>query len=229
MFRKMTQNADAIMFENRTYESRLGELGKPLWHFYGPVDARRYGEARSELEKLETAESSVKLLWTGSPGTFEFVRPLLPVIDQIAAERPLELILIGVESAMFTFQHAQVTAYRWEEETEFSLVAKGTLGLFRLPEDDSALLRGAGKLFIYLAAGVIPVATNRGISRDVMNDSGIGFPVDDAADWSDVLQKAIKLVANMQPASRSAQHYALEHLSYEAYRKQLALLFTAVA
>jgi glycosyltransferase involved in cell wall biosynthesis len=229
MFGKMTQNADALMFENRIYESRLGELGKPLWHFYGPVDARRYKEARSELETLETFDSPVKLLWTGSPGTFEFIRPLLPIIDRIAAERPLELILIGVESAMFSFKHAKVTVHRWEEETEFSLVAKGTLGLFRLPEDDSALLRGAGKLFIYLAAGVIPVATNRGISRDVMNESGIGFAVDDAADWSDTLQKAINSVATMQPTSRSAQNFALEHLSYEAYRTQLALLFTAVA
>lgn len=225
MFGKMTQNADALMFENRAYESRLRDLGKPLWHFYGPVDARRYGEARAIVEQQGAVAGPVKLVWTGSPGTFDIIRPLLPVIDKIAAERPLELTLIGVESAEFEFHHAHVTVHRWEEKTEFSLVAKGALGLFRLPDDDSALLRGAGKLFIYLAAGVIPIATNRGISRDVMTESGLGFAVDNDADWSDVLQNAIEKAERKMADSQSARNFALKHLSYEEYRKQLALLF----
>ncbi|MFN6933731.1 MAG: hypothetical protein ACK4NZ_01095 [Tsuneonella sp.] len=227
LFSLMVGRADAVMVENRAYFGRLDGAAKQLAHFYGPVNASRYGAARlrSEAEGTASEERPLRFVWTGSPGTFAFVAPLLHEIDRLAATRSVTVSLIGAPDVDLDLQHAAMERHSWREETEFDLVAAADFGLFRLPPGNAGLLRGAGKLFIYLAAGVVPIASARGISADLMAESGLGIPVVDDTDWSGALQRASAMsVTERAEASRRSRAFAANDLSYEAYRKRLVSL-----
>ncbi len=213
----IVKRADIVIVENRSYLSRFSSQSTKMRHFFGPVNASRYAASR----KVKQAEGKVRIGWTGSPSTLPFIEPLLPLLDEIARRRPIQLVLMGVSAADYTFENAEVIFVPWDEEREFSLVPSFDIGLFRLEPTEDSLWRGAGKLFIYCAAGVPFVASDRGIASDLMHTSQLGFPVQREDDWAAVLDDAI---GNSDRRDRQAEQlvdYARQNLSYERYRRSL--------
>ena len=224
-FARMARLADAVMVENKGYLTSLQGKARQLAHFYGPVDAARYAAARGALSGRERKTGDVvRIGWTGSPGTFRFVAPLMPIIDEIARTHPIEVVLIGVSGIDYRFRYARLVLEPWREETEFDILPTFDIGLFRLDATPDALWRGAGKLFIYMAAGVPFVASDIGIAHGVMAEAGVGYPVSNDEEWERVLEAAVNDREGRQRMTADSLHYAREQLSYEAYRQQLASL-----
>ena len=222
-FRRMSQGADAVMVENRRYQANLTGTRQPVLHHYGPVDAARYLAGRAQAEN-GGAQRPLRIGWTGSPGTYRFIAPLVPIIDRIAADVPLELCLIGVERIPETLRHARLTLLRWDEEAEFHQVPTFDLALFRLEPTEDAQWRGAGKLFIYMAAGVPFLATDSGIAHDVMEELQVGFPVAHDGEWETVLRQAIADREERHRMSNLSLQHAEGELSYDRYRERLTAL-----
>lgn len=220
LLRFVTGRVDVVMVENGSYIPAFGERGIAAHKFYGPVDVTRYNAARER--RAPAPGEPLRIGWTGSPGTFGFIAPILPHIDAIAHTTPIELVLIGVPEIDCELQHAAVTKLPWTEASEFDLVPTFDLGLFRIDDDEDARWRGAGKLFIYLAASVPFIATDRGIAHDVMRESQIGFAVDNRGEcWLDGLRRAIESADMRFRFGAQSLAYAREHLSYERYREVL--------
>jgi hypothetical protein len=220
LMRFVTDRADVVVVENGSYVPALAARGIDAHKFYGPVDVTRYNRAREDLGPVN--KDRLRIGWTGSPGTFGFIAPILPHIDAIARTIPIELMLIGVPDADCRMQHATLTKLPWTEASEFELVPTFDLGLFRIDDGEDARWRGAGKLFIYLAASVPFIATDRGIAHDVMRESGLGFPVDDQpGSWLDGLRLAIESADTRFRFGAQSLDYARAHLSYERYREKL--------
>lgn len=226
LLRFVTARADAVVVENGSYISAFAEREVAAHKFYGPVDVTRYNAARERL--VPAVKDRLRIGWTGSPGTFAFIAPLLPHIDAIARTTPIELMLIGVPEIDCELEHAVVTKLPWTEASEFDLVPTFDLGLFRIDDNEDARWRGAGKLFIYLAASVPFIATDRGIAHDVMRESGLGFPVDNRPEcWLDGLRQAIESADMRFRFGPQSLAYARAHLSYERYREVLLGLLAA--
>lgn len=226
LFDLMVRRADAVMVENKLYLDLIRGRARQALHFYGPVDATRYREGRERLE-AETDKDRLRIGWTGSPGTFPLIAPLLPAIDALGRERPVELFLIGMTSVPHSFSHARLRLADWTEDSEFDQVPSFDLGLFRLDGSENARWRGAGKLFIYMAAGVPFVATDAGIAATLMSETGVGFPVRDDADWLSVLRAAADDAGTRARFSERSLHFARDNFSYELYRVQLTQQFDA--
>jgi glycosyltransferase involved in cell wall biosynthesis len=213
------RRADAVMVENKLYLERVSRLAPRALHFYGPVDSVRYAAARKRSPQRDGA---LRMGWTGSPGTFPLIAPLLPAIDSLAREQPIELFLIGAGRIKHELAHARLTVAEWREDSEFELVSTFDLGLFRLDGSEDSRWRGAGKLFIYMAAGVPFVASDHGIAATLMRESGIGFAVPDDNRWLDVLRSAAADAHVRRDFAERSVRFARDNLSYELYRSELA-------
>lgn len=220
-FRRMVALSDTVMVENPRYLEALKPLARDRRHFFGPVDARRYGEARREFGFPAPEGRPLRFGWTGSPSTFPFVKPLLEPLDRIAETVPIEIVLMGVSQVDFEPRHAALTLVEWSEAAEYATIPTFDLGLFRLEPTEDARWRGAGKLFIYLSAGVPFVASDYGIARDTMAMAKNGFPVDDDDNWAEALESAVAASATFAARGDKALVYASQNLSYETYRAQL--------
>lgn len=220
LFRLMVRRADVVVVENKRYLEQLRGCAAGAAHFYGPVDAARYGAGR--VRRAARDESgALRIGWTGSPGTFGLIAPLLPAIDALARERPIELFLIGAGATDLALRHAKLVLADWQEDREFDLVPTFDLGLFRLDGSEDSRWRGAGKLFIYMAAGVPFVASDDGIAGTLMRDTGIGFPVADDGAWLAALRAAAAAADVRADFAERSLRFARDKLSYEMYRAEL--------
>jgi glycosyltransferase involved in cell wall biosynthesis len=218
-FEVMTRYSNFVIVENRSYLPELKSKGVDAFSFWGPVDATRYAAARER--RLRRNDDVFRIGWTGSPGTLGFIEGLFPVIDELASERSVELVLIGVKSINYSFRHASVTLKNWDAEAEFEDVATFDLGLFVLERTELGSRRGAGKLFIYLAAGVPFIATDWGIASQVMTETGLGFAVGNSEEWLPKLRHAISNTAERVRFEQEGKAFGERSLSYERFRERL--------
>jgi len=216
-----TGAADHVIVENSAYVPELRKRGLAVSHYYGPVDVDRY-QASAAVLPAAAPDQPLRVGWTGSPGTLAFITPLFAALDAAASLRPVELMLIGVTSLEHDFKHLSVTLVPWTEAKEFELVPTFDLGLFALDGSARSGRRGAGKLFVYMAAGVPFVATRFGIADDVMREFGVGYGVDSPDQWQQVLVRAISDDQGRQRMRREGASHANLRLSYGAYRRGLA-------
>jgi glycosyltransferase involved in cell wall biosynthesis len=221
MFDVFIRRADAIVVENKTYIGLLGQQREKCFSFYGPVDVTRFLESRESL-RAGARTRPLRIGWTGSHGTLKFIEPLLPIIDGLAKERDIEVMLVGIDSADIALEHAKLTVVPFDEAADFRNVPTFDLGLFRLEDNEDALWRGAGKLFIYMAGGAPFIATDRGIASRLMQESKVGFAVKEEADWPEMLRRAVEDEDARRCMIERSLAFAREQLSYEKYR--IALL-----
>lgn len=217
-FARMVAGADAVVVENRGYMAKLAGKARRIEHQYGPVDARRY--APSQDHSAGGDDRPLTVGWTGSPGTFGFIEPIFPALAGLHRTRPIELVLIGAPAQVPECPFP-VSCITWDVDTEFAQLPTFDIGLFRLPPGPDGLWRGAGKLFIYIASGVHFVASDAGIAKDVMAETGFGSAVADDG-WDTPLAEAydsVRAQAGRKPPAY--RDYAAAHLSYEAYRARL--------
>lgn len=217
-FAAMTRGADHVIVENAAYLVDLGNRGISASQFYGPVDVDRYQQHAPAAKAIRPADSTVRIGWTGSPGTLPFIAPLFPALDELARTHPIELMLIGVPSVNHDFKYLKLTCQPWNEQDEFRLVPSFDLGLFVLDGSERSKRRGAGKLFIYMAAGVPFVATDLGIAHDLMQESGVGFSVPTQDEWLRVLGTAAENAQLRHAMSEEGVDFARMRLSYQAFR-----------
>lgn len=217
-FDLMVRHATHVIVENRVYQKDLPR--SDVHQVYGPVNAARYAEGVRQRPG-RPATSPLRIGWTGSPGTLKFIEPLFAPLDQLAGELNIELVLIGVQQTMYDFKTLQVTCQSWDEEQEFNEVPKFDLGLHALDTSPAALKRGAGKLFIYMAAGVPFITDAHGIGADVARESGVGTLVADKDNWPNTLRAILEDRETREIHSRKGMDYAHAYMSYEVFRDLL--------
>lgn len=217
-FDSMVRNATHVIVENRFYQNELPR--DDVHQVYGPVNTIRYAQGfKQRLGRRET--SRLRIGWTGSPGTLKFVEPLFEHLDEIAQEINIELVLIGITELSYEFKNIPVSCLPWGEEREFIEVPKFDLGLHALDTSPTALKRGAGKLFIYMAAGVPFITDAAGIGADVAKESGIGTLVAEKSEWPEMLRKIIYDSETRKIHSIEGMEYARKYMSYQAFRNLL--------
>lgn len=223
-FSIMVEHADHVLVENRRYLTDEAIQGRSASGFYGPIDVRRLG-ARGVVPAA--SPGPVRIGWTGSPSTIHFLAPVFPVLDELAASFNIELVLMGCTDMPYAFKKLKVTLVPWSEAGEFELLPSFDIGIFALEHTDEGARRGAGKLFLYLAAGVPFVASDWGIASDVMKECGVGFPVESPAHWRDALLDAISAPETRARFALEGRNYALANFSYEVYREKLEQIIMA--
>ncbi|RKE85540.1 hypothetical protein [Rhizobium sp. AG855] len=216
-FHIMVRRSDHVMVENRRYLSDPVLQDTSRSCFYGPVDATRLKAGRKTNEQRHP----LRIGWTGSPSTLHFLKPIFPALDRLAAHHDIELALMGCNDVPYDFQRLKIKTFQWSQAGEFDFLPTIDLGLFALEHTDDGARRGAGKLFLYLAAGIPFAASEWGIAADVMGECGAGFPVASSDKWESVLSQAITSEELRDQFSAKGQNYAENNISYEVYRSHL--------
>ncbi len=222
MFKGMLERADIVVCENPLYRDLYRDVKPNIRAFYGPVNQLGYQES----EKVESHENdAIRIGWTGSPGTLALIEPLFPLIDELGKDFNILLTLVGVDNVAFEFTNVKLECHPWSEPLEYSMVPSFDLGLFALDESEKSERRGAGKLFIYMAAAVPFIATRKGIASCVMDESSVGFAVDTPDKWLEVLRLALQDAKTRDKYSEEGEVFAFNNFTYQRYRSELGSFF----
>ena len=166
----------------------------------------------------------VTIGWIGSPSTWENVRPILPVLQQVCEERRARFRAIGAGNAARGDDFPGMDLLPWSEQSEVRDVQSFDLGIS--PLLDAPFQRGKSgyKLVQYMACGVPAVASPVGANKDVLNtDCGIFSTTPE--EWRSALTRLVEDSALRRRLGSAARARAVEHYSLHVHAPRLIRLF----
>lgn len=152
--------------------------------------------------------------WIGSPSTWAYMRPLLPLLRRLVAERGVRVRAVGAGAAARGDAFAGLDLIDWQEEREVEEIRSMDIGLMPLPDDEWARGKCGFKLIQYAACGLPVVASPVGANREIVLFERTGLFATSEAEWSMALLRLIddpNLRSNLGGAGRRRieEHYSL--------------------
>lgn len=211
--------ADTIAPEHRHKVSVLPTTDGDMLHY----DTECLVEAR-----LRTFGDEVCLVWLGTAGNLEFLRPIIPQLDACAARlqqlygRRLTLHVVCNQPLAVATSALAVVNTDWNHEAALAALRDAHIGI--MPLEDNNFTRGKGgfKLIQCLAAALPVVASSVGFNVQVINDRcGRLVSADVAdADWSDAILSFCTDAGIYRSAALAARQQYFAHFDYNAARQQ---------
>jgi glycosyltransferase involved in cell wall biosynthesis len=152
--------------------------------------------------------------WIGSPTTWPNVRPLLPLLARLCADKNVFVRVVGAGPLAEQDRFPGLELVEWNEATEIAEVQRMDIGI--MPLIDRRFERGKSgyKLIQYMACGLPVVASPVGVNRDIVREGVNGFLATDESEWRNALVRLIAdpgLRSRLGGAGRAAAeaHYSL--------------------
>ena len=159
--------------------------------------------------------------WIGSPSTWGFVRPLLPLLAELCRIRGVAFSAVGAGAAAEADRFDGLTFVPWSEATEIAAVQAMDIGIMPLPDEPWARGKSGYKLVQYMACGLPVVASPVGVNATIVRDGETGLLATDGGEWRAALTRLIEdstLRATMGQAGRVR---AVEDYSLQAHAPRL--------
>jgi glycosyltransferase involved in cell wall biosynthesis len=150
------------------------------------VDTGHYGPA-----PVPRPDRPVTIGWIGSPSTWPYVRPLLPLLRELAETRGVRVRIVGAGPAARADAFPGLDLVDWEEASEVEEVRAMDIGIMPLPDDIWARGKCGYKLIQYMACALPVVASPVGVNREIVAEGGNGFLAAGEAEWRAALERLI--------------------------------------
>lgn len=176
----------------------------------------------------EHGDRPVTIGWIGSPSTWAFVRPILPILSQLCREHGARFTAIGAGPAAEADKFDGMTSELWTEASEIAAVQAMDIGIMPLPDEAWARGKCGYKLIQYMACGLPVVGSPIGVNATIVEAGVSGFLATEAKEWREALVKLIEhsdLRAAMGQAGRAR---AVADFSLAGHAPRLVDLFQAV-
>ncbi len=186
---------DAIFHQYDQHKSpivraMLGGKLKPLLRRYGPAP-------------VPGTDGPITVGWIGSPSTWTFVKPLVPLLMEAAQRRNLAIRIVGAGPQADVPPRFEFLP--WSETDEIALIQGMDIGIMPLPDEPWARGKSGYKLIQYMACGLPVIASPVGINSDIVGHGENGFVASTPQEWAaaiDVLAGDSRLRRAMGAAGR---------------------------
>ena len=168
--------------------------------------------------------------WIGSPSTWGFVRPLLPMLAALCRERHVAFSVVGAGAAAEADRFDGLTFTPWSEAGEIAAVQAMDIGLMPLPDEPWARGKSGYKLVQYMACGLPVVASPVGANATIVREGETGLLATDPGQWRAALSRLIDDAALRTAMGQAGRARAIEAYSLQAHAPRLIeVMLRAVA
>ena len=166
--------------------------------------------------------------WIGSPSTWAFVRPLLPVLRELVEEFGVVVRAVGAGDAAERDRFPGLELVAWSEASEIAAVQAMDIGI--MPVTDGPFQRGkcGYKLIQYMACRLPVVGSPIGVNATIVDQGVSGYLASGDDEWRQALVELIEdgeLRVSMGEAGRKR---AVADFSLAGQAPRLVTLFQAV-
>jgi glycosyltransferase involved in cell wall biosynthesis len=128
--------------------------------------------------------------WIGSPSTWQYVAPLVPLLRRICHERNVQFKVVGAGNIRDDFP--QLVHRPWAEETEVTELQSMDIGIMPLPDQPWARGKCGYKLIQYMACSLPVVASPVGVNVEIVQHNENGFLAKNMDEWEGSLVNLIQ-------------------------------------
>jgi glycosyltransferase involved in cell wall biosynthesis len=166
--------------------------------------------------------------WIGSPPTWTYVRPLLPVLRELCGREQVRFLAVGAGIAARGDMFERLELRDWSEQSEIASVQEMDIGIMPMVREPWAEGKSGYKLVQYMACGVPVVATPVGVNSTIARAGIDGLLADTPGEWRTALEALIgdaKLRLAMGAAGRKR---VVETFSLQSQAPKLVDLFKSL-
>lgn len=161
---------------------------------YGPAPALQPGR-------------SVTIGWIGSPSTWAFVRPLVPLLAEMAERLDLAIRIVGAGPQ--SDPPPRFTFLPWSDAREIALIQGMDIGIMPLPDEPWARGKCGYKLIQYMACGLPVIASPVGVNADIVDHGENGLLASTLNEWAESIS-VLAGDANLRQAMGAAGRRKIE-------------------
>jgi glycosyltransferase involved in cell wall biosynthesis len=170
------------------------------------VDTALYRPAR------KAASRSLTIGWIGSPSTWGSVRPLLPLLGQLCAERGVRFRVVGAGAEGKRDRFSGLELVDWSEASEIAEIQRMDIGIMPMLDDPFQRGKSGYKLVQYMACGLPVVASPVGVNSRIVSNGENGFLASSTGEWRAALNRLLD-----DPSLRKAMGKASRTLAERSY------------
>jgi glycosyltransferase involved in cell wall biosynthesis len=176
----LLRRADLAICGNGYLQAYAGEHCRRTEIVPTVVDTDAYGPGPKPRP-----ERPVTVGWIGSPSTWTFVKPLLPLLADAAHRHDLSVRAVGAGPQKeipprFSF-------LPWTEAEEIALIQGMDIGIMPLPDEPWARGKCGYKLIQYMACGLPVIASPVGVNSAIVDHGENGFLASTPQEWAEAI------------------------------------------
>jgi glycosyltransferase involved in cell wall biosynthesis len=169
------------------------------------------------LIKEYDSNQEITIGWIGGVGNLDYLNIVMPAIEKLSQKQPLQFVVISgaafVPTHPITFPLKNVP---WTLATQTEELLKMDIGIMPLPNNSATQGKSGFKLLQYMSLGIIAVANNIGVNKEIILDKKNGFLVASANDWHTVLETVIAQRGMWKEIGQRAQIDINNRYTFEA-------------
>lgn len=165
--------------------------------------------------------------WTGTHSTIPFLQSLQPVLAEIAAMRPVKLLVIANKE--YQMDAVPTEFVFWSAEREVADLHRMDIGLYPIPADEWSLGKSSLKALTYMAIAIPFVATAYGTNYRIMEHGEQGFMASTPEEWKKYLLILIDDAGLRRKMGLSGRRRVVEKYSVSANLPVYLKVFREVA
>jgi glycosyltransferase involved in cell wall biosynthesis len=176
---------------------------------------------------VQDATKSITVGWIGSPSTWSFVEPIVPMLRRVAENFNLTIRIVGARKpdpipSRFEF-------IDWSEEEEVALIQGMDIGIMPLPEEAWARGKCGYKLIQYMACGIPVVASPVGVNSDIVDDGINGYLARSEHDWESAIERLVGNAEIRAAFGARGRAKIVSEYSLQAHGPRLARMLEEIA
>lgn len=165
--------------------------------------------------------------WIGSPSTWVFVQPVMPLLQRLSEELNLTIRVVGAgRPAALSFRFDFV---EWSEDTEISALQSMDIGIMPLPDDPWARGKCGLKLIQYMACGLPVIASPVGVNCDLVDEGVNGILASSEREWEAAIRRLVASSALRADLGARGRKKVVDLYSLHVHGPRLAALVREVA
>ncbi len=158
--------------------------------------------------------------WIGSPSTWRYVEPLLPVLLPAMARIGARFRVVGAGPAARGIDG--IDALEWSEDREVADIQAMDIGLMPVPDQPWARGKCGYKLIQYMACGLPGIASPVGVNRTLVQNGIDGFLVNSEEEWIGALNVLAEDPSRRKAMGEIGRDRMVRH--YSLHSQQPAML-----
>ncbi|MEL7500614.1 MAG: glycosyltransferase family 4 protein [Planctomycetota bacterium] len=167
--------------------------------------------------------------WVGSGSTEKYLEIIREPLEKLGKKHGDSIQLTIVGGGSFSLDHLAVVQHQWSFDEEVELLQSIDIGIMPLPDDEWSLGKSGGKARLYMACGIVPVATGIGFNSELIQHRLNGILISNIDDWYSSLEELIVDTSLRRQLSEAARIKIKEELSIDVTGKEyLRLLNDAI-
>lgn len=167
--------------------------------------------------------------WIGSPSTWRFVQPYIPLLASLAREHGITIRAVGAGAAARGDLFPGLELVEWSEESEIREVQGMDVGIMPLPDEPWAWGKSGYKLIQYMACGLPVVASPVGVNREIVLSGQTGYLATSLQEWERDLVDLIRRPQVRASFGAAGRERAVSDYSLAVHAPRLVDLLEAVA